>query len=83
MGMKANRTMGRGAGETYKADRNKYCEIQTIWRMSVDLLHRGKGKTELEVCNIANLSLELNCPNTDTACIINMFLQIGNAAHRS
>jgi hypothetical protein len=38
---------------------------------------------ELQVCSIVNLSLELNCPNTGIACIINTFLQIGNAVHRS
>jgi aromatic ring hydroxylase len=84
MGIKSSRTKRTGAGERHEGDRNNYCEIQTIRRVSVGSLHREKKRgTELQVCNIASLPFELNCPNTDIACTINTFLQTGNAEHRS
>jgi hypothetical protein len=81
MGMQANRMMGRGRGKHMKLKETNIVRFnQYGWRVSVCCTER---MTELQVCIIANLSLELNCPNTDTACIINTFLQIGNVAHRS
>jgi hypothetical protein len=72
--------LDREAGEEYKANKTNIVEVKQYgWWVSVCCTER---KTELQICNIANLPLELNYPNTVTACIINTFLQIGNAAHR-